>query len=95
LPDWEKWHLGVSDEGLILNRKVWREQMIRIKEGGDPIGILRTQDKDKIIRITSDNIGNLTLEEGMRLYKMSQEERSAMVAEKPYHKNGRGRLGHE
>ena len=95
LPDWEKWHLGVSDEGLILNRKVWREQMIRIKEGQDPIGIVRKQDQDKIIRITSDNIGNLTLDEGMRLYNMSQEERSAMVAEKSYHTSGRRQLGHE
>ena len=95
LPDWEKWHLGVSDEGLILNRKVWREQMIRIKEGQDPIGIVHKQDQDKIIRITSDNIGNLTLDEGMRLYNMSQEERSAMVAEKSYHTSGRRQLGHE
>ena len=83
LPDWEKWHLGVSDEGLILNRKVWKEQMIRVKEGQDPIGIMRKSDEHQLIRITSDNVGNLTLEEGMRLYKMSQEERSAMIANEP------------
>ncbi len=89
LPDWEGWHLGKSDEGLIMNRKVWAEQVIRVREGEDPIGIVRAPEDDEIIRITSDDINGLTREEGMRLFNMSQEERSAEVAERPYHAHAR------
>ncbi|MYA51808.1 MAG: Rieske 2Fe-2S domain-containing protein [Chloroflexi bacterium] len=95
LPDWEQWHLGTTDEGLILNRRVWREQMVRVKEGQDPIGIIRAPEDNGIIRITSDNIAGLSREEGMRLFNMNQEERSAMVAGRPFHTSGRARLGHE
>lgn len=93
LPDWEKWHLGKSDEGLIMNRKVWAEQVIRVREGQDPIGIVRAPEDNGIIRITSDNINGLTLEEATRFFDMTQEERSAYVAEHPYHQRGRGRGG--
>ncbi len=89
LPDWEKWHLGKSDEGLIMNRKVWAEQVIRVREGEDPIGIVRASEDDAMIRITSDDINGLTRDEGMRLFNMSQEERSAEVAERPYYAHAR------
>ena len=38
---------------------------------------------DEIIRVTSDNIADLTWDEGMRLMALSAEERMAMVANEP------------
>lgn len=88
-PDFDRFHLGVSDEGFLLNRKVWREQMINVKEGLDPIGVLRDPSvrtpeeairaAREVVRITSDDIGHLTWDEGMRLFNMTPEERIAMV----------------
>jgi hypothetical protein len=72
-----------------MNRKVWVEQMIRVREGQDPIGILRAPEDDGEIRITSDNIGGLTWDEGMKLLNMTQDERSAAVLELGVHTNGR------
>jgi phenylpropionate dioxygenase-like ring-hydroxylating dioxygenase large terminal subunit len=89
-PNFDRFHLATSDEGFLLNRKVWEEQMIRVKEGMDPIGILRdasvktAQDAVKagkeMIRITSDDIDGLTWEESMRLFNMEIEDRVEMVA---------------
>ena len=72
-----------------MNRKVWAEQMIRVREGLDPIGILRAPEDDGEIRITSDNIGGLTWEEGMKLLNMTQDERSDSVLERGFHASGR------
>ena len=89
-PNFDKFHLGTSDEGFLLNRKVWREQMINVQEGLDPIGVQRdpsvhtpadaVQAAKELIRITSDDINNLTWDEGMRLFNMTPEERIEMVA---------------
>lgn len=83
LPDWEKWHLASSDRGLVMNKRVWKEQVDRVKEGLDPIGVIRDSEDDQPIRVTSDNIHNLTWEEGMRLYNMTPEERIQMVENEP------------
>jgi nitrite reductase/ring-hydroxylating ferredoxin subunit len=81
LPDWEKWHLATSDKGLLLNREVWREQIERVQQGLDPIGVTRGGDQDDdLVRITSDDIHGIPWEEGMRLYELSIEERVAMVS---------------
>jgi phenylpropionate dioxygenase-like ring-hydroxylating dioxygenase large terminal subunit len=80
LPDWEKWHLATSDRGLVLTREVWREQIDRVQEGDDPIGIVR--DNDRLIRITSDVIDGLEREEAERLYHMSALDRLKMIAER-------------
>jgi hypothetical protein len=50
LPDWDKWRLATSDSGLVLNREVWREQMERVKQGQDPIGIVRGLDEEQFER---------------------------------------------
>ena len=84
LPDFEKWHLGTSDGGMMLNKQMWREQVERVKQGLDPVGVLRDpRQAEEIIRVTSDNIHDLTWEEGMRLMALSPEERIAMVANEP------------
>ena len=80
LPDWDKWRLATSDRGLILNREVWRDQIERVRQGLDPIGVSRGPESDELVRITSDDIGGLTREEGMRLYELSIAERIAMVS---------------
>jgi hypothetical protein len=97
LPEWENWHLGTTDRGLLLNREVWREQIDRVKEGMDPIGIVRGAEAEKMIRITSDNIAGLTWEEGQELLGLSPDERSSTLANPPdwllAKPRGRGRGG--
>ena len=83
MPDWEKWHLATSDSGMMLNKTMWREQVERVKQGLDPVGVSRDPKDDRPIRITSDNISDLTLEEGMRLMALSAEERIAMIENEP------------
>jgi phenylpropionate dioxygenase-like ring-hydroxylating dioxygenase large terminal subunit len=78
-PDWEQWHLASSDEGLILNRRVWREQVETLRQGLDPIGVIRDSKDDKLIHIPSEN-KVVSREEGMRLFNMSVEERIKMVS---------------
>lgn len=78
LPDWEKWHLATSDRGIILSREVWREQMERVRQGLDPLGIVRGPEAEELIHITSDAI-ECDWETGMRLFNMTAEERLAML----------------
>lgn len=54
--------------------------MERVKQGLDPIGVIRDARDDKPIRITSDDIGDLTWDEGMRLFDLTPEERIHMIA---------------
>ncbi|MEA2642953.1 MAG: hypothetical protein QOF51_4347 [Chloroflexota bacterium] len=83
LPDWEKWRLATSDRGLLLNREVWREQMERVQQGLDPIGVTRGGDTETLVRIPSDNIHDLTWDEAMRLFNTSPEARAEMLGQEP------------
>jgi hypothetical protein len=83
LPDWEKWRLATSDRGLLLNREVWREQVERVRQGLDPLGVTRETEADDLIRIPGDNIFDLTWDEAMHLFEMSAEQRSAMLGREP------------
>ncbi len=42
-------HLGVGDEGIIVLRKMLREQIERVQRGFDPIGVIRDPAKNRII----------------------------------------------
>jgi len=42
-------HLGVGDEGIIELRKLLREQIERVQQGLDPIGLIRDPAKNKLI----------------------------------------------
>jgi len=42
-------HLGVGDEGIILLRKILREQMEVARLGGDPLGVLRDATRNRLI----------------------------------------------
>jgi 5,5'-dehydrodivanillate O-demethylase oxygenase subunit len=42
-------HLGVGDEGIILLRKILREQIEIVRKGGDPLGVVRDPGKNQLI----------------------------------------------
>ena len=52
-------HLGVGDEGIILLRKVLREQIEIVRNGGDPLGIVRDAKKNRLIEfeVINERIG--------------------------------------
>jgi hypothetical protein len=44
-------HLGVSDEGVILLRRLHKQCIEAVQRGQDPVGVIRDPAKDDIIRI--------------------------------------------
>lgn len=44
-------HLGVSDEGVILLRRLFKQSIDAVKNGHDPVGVIRDPAKNKIIRL--------------------------------------------
>ena len=52
-------HLGVGDEGIIELRKLLREQIERVRQGLDPIGIIRDPERNYIIdlNVINERIG--------------------------------------
>jgi hypothetical protein len=76
LPDWDRWRLASSDRGVVLMHDLWREQIERVQEGLDPIGIVRGDAADQIYPIPGD-IRHVTWEEGMQLIEMTLDERIA------------------
>jgi len=51
IADRAKEHLGESDRGIILFRKLLRDQIRAVQNGEDPIGINRDPAKDEVIRL--------------------------------------------
>ena len=45
-------HLGESDEGIILYRKILADQISIVQKGGEPMGLVRDPEKNKIIELT-------------------------------------------
>lgn len=43
-------HLGVTDEGVILLRKLFKQSIEAVQQGKDPIGIIRDPAKNEILR---------------------------------------------
>jgi 5,5'-dehydrodivanillate O-demethylase len=52
-------HLGVGDEGIILLRKILREQIEIVRKGGDPLGVVRDASKNYLIEfdVINERIG--------------------------------------
>jgi len=52
-------HLGVSDEGIIVFRKLLKEQIEAVQRGGDPLGVIRDPEKNRIIEfeVINERIG--------------------------------------
>jgi len=44
-------HLGASDRGIVLFRKLLREQIAVVQTGGDPLGVIRDADKNRFIEL--------------------------------------------
>jgi 5,5'-dehydrodivanillate O-demethylase len=65
IADRAKEHLGETDRGVILFRKLLRDQIRAVQNGGDPIGINRDPEKDEIIRL---------IPEGYTAFSHSAEE---------------------
>jgi 5,5'-dehydrodivanillate O-demethylase len=42
-------HLGAGDEGVIELRKLLREQIERVQQGFDPLGVIRDSAKNQLI----------------------------------------------
>jgi 5,5'-dehydrodivanillate O-demethylase len=42
-------HLGIGDEGVIALRKLLREQIERVQQGREPMGIIRDPEKNRLI----------------------------------------------
>src|SRR5262249_18589503 len=42
-------HLGVGDRGIVLFRKLLKEQIEIVRNGGEPMGVIRDPEKNKII----------------------------------------------
>jgi 5,5'-dehydrodivanillate O-demethylase len=52
-------HLGVGDEGIILLRKILREQIDIVRSGGEPLGVVRDAKKNQLIEfeVLNERIG--------------------------------------
>ena len=52
-------HLGAGDEGIILLRKILREQIEIVRKGGDPMGVVRDPAKNRLIEfeVINERIG--------------------------------------
>lgn len=52
-------HLGVGDEGIILLRKVLREQIEIVQKGGEPLGVVRDPSKNRLIEfdVINERVG--------------------------------------
>jgi 5,5'-dehydrodivanillate O-demethylase len=44
-------HLVYTDRGVILLRRLYKESIEAVKRGGDPIGVIRDPEKNRIIRL--------------------------------------------
>jgi hypothetical protein len=65
LTDRTREHLGVADRGLIMLRKLIREQIEVVKRGEDPIGVIRDRAKNVMIELD-------VVHEPLGLYRASE-----------------------
>jgi 5,5'-dehydrodivanillate O-demethylase oxygenase subunit len=52
-------HLGVGDEGIIIFRKLLHEQIDKVRKGGEPLGVIRDSQMNRIIEfdVINERIG--------------------------------------
>src|SRR2546427_5907145 len=67
LPDWDKWRLASSDRGVLLMHDLWQEQVERVQEGLDPIGIIRGEAAADLIPLPGE-MRHLGWDEGLELF---------------------------
>jgi 5,5'-dehydrodivanillate O-demethylase len=44
-------HLGAGDEGIVVLRKLLKEQIQAVQQGKEPLGVIRDPDKNRIIEL--------------------------------------------
>lgn len=54
-------HLGASDRGVVMLRKLLDDQIAIVEQGGEPMGVLRDPAKDVVIRFESHTRNRLDL----------------------------------
>jgi 5,5'-dehydrodivanillate O-demethylase len=59
LTDRTQEHLGVGDEGIIILRKLLREQIEIVQKGGEPLGVLRDPSKNRLFEfdVINERVG--------------------------------------
>jgi 5,5'-dehydrodivanillate O-demethylase len=59
LADRSREHLGTSDRGVIMFRKLLKEQIDIVRNGGDPMGVIRDPEKNRFIdfEVISEALG--------------------------------------
>jgi len=59
LTDRTQEHLGVGDEGIIILRKLLREQIETVRNGGEPMGVMRDPAKNRLIEfdVINERVG--------------------------------------
>ena len=59
LTDRTQEHLGTGDEGIILLRKILREQIEIVRRGGEPLGIVRDPAENRLIEfdVINERVG--------------------------------------
>ena len=55
IADRSRENLGVSDRGLVIMRKLYREQIDIVAKGGEPMGVIRDPAKNKMITLNVIN----------------------------------------
>jgi hypothetical protein len=81
LPDWDNWHLASSDRGLALMHRLWKEQVDRVREGLDPIGIERQRSEEGLVPIPAD-VQFVSWDQGLWLFNKSVDERMRMAEQR-------------
>ena len=57
--DRQREHLGASDKGVVMLRRLLEQQIKVVEEGGEPMALVRDPAKNKIIEFTSHTINRL------------------------------------
>jgi 5,5'-dehydrodivanillate O-demethylase len=63
-------HLGVSDRGVVMLRRLLKEQIEIVRKGGDPLGVIRDPARNRIIDLD-------TFHEPFGLYRKPKQEAGA------------------
>jgi len=73
ITDRTKENLGVSDRGIVMLRKLLKEQIDIVRNGGDPLGVIRDPEENKIIDLD-------TFHEPFGLYRTEAQKAKAAKA---------------
>ena len=57
--DREREHLGASDRGIVMLRRLLEQQIKIVEDGGEPIALVRDPEKNRLIEFTSHSVNRL------------------------------------